>query len=242
MPTGNAVVDRAIEAHGGESTWRAVQTIATNWTFHGAMFKLRLRESQLKGLSARISTKTQRVEVSPFASGDATGIYTPARVELTRGNGTASSLDNPRSAFSNLRTLAWWTDLEMLYFAGYVLWNYAQLPFLLLWQGLRLEDAGTTVKDGETWNKVAVTFPRAVATHSPQQMFYFGPDGLLRRHDYYVEILNRFARGARYIHATQRVGGLVLPSRIEIKLGLTGEAFAPFPSLGFVDFDNTRVE
>jgi len=50
MPTGNAVVDRAIEAHGGESTWRAVQTVATNWTFRGAMFKLRLRESQLKGM------------------------------------------------------------------------------------------------------------------------------------------------------------------------------------------------
>jgi hypothetical protein len=38
------------------------------------------------------------------------------------------------------------------------------------------------------------------------------------------------------------VGGLVRPSRIEIKLGLLGESYAPFPSLGFVDFDETRLE
>lgn len=148
-----------------------------------------------------------------------------------------------RSAFTASRVASrWWTDLEALYFSGYVLWNYAQLPFLLLWPGLTFEPLGTTKKRGEVWDKVGVTFPPEVATHSPKQVFYFGPDGLLRRHDYYVQIMTALARGARYIHQTQSVEGLILPSRIEIKLGLVGESSAPFPALGFVDFDATRID
>ncbi len=241
MPTGNAVVDRALEAHGGESRWLRFHALTTTWTFRGAMFKLRLRENELRQLGGRISTKEQRVEVTPFAGADATGVFTPARVELRKASGEVTGLDAPRATFSNLRTLAWWTDLEALYFSGYVLSNYAQLPFALLWPGLTFKDLGHTHKNGERWEKVGVTFPPEIATHSPEQIFYFGPDGLLRRHDYYVEIMSKLARGARYIPTTQVVEGVTLPSRIEIRLGLWGESYAPFPSLGFVDFDDTRV-
>ncbi len=231
MPTGNAIVDRAIAAHGGEARWREVETITTRWTFRGAMFKLRLREGQLRNLNARIFAREQRVEVTPFAGKDAAGVFRPGRVELAPRGGAATHRDNPRDAFANPRTLMWWTDIETLYFAGYVLWNYAQLPFVLLWPGLAFEDAGATTIGGETWTKVRVTFPPEVATHSPRQTFYFGADGLLRRHDYHVGIMGRLARGARYIHAVQKLDGLIMPSRIEIKLGLWGERFAPFPSL-----------
>lgn len=242
MPTGNRTVDQAIEAHGGEARWREVSAIDTSWTFHGTMFKIRLREAQLKDLHARISTTEPRVVVDPFAGRSATGTFTPTRLELVEQDGRMTSLENPRDAFKRPRTIVWWNDLEMLYFAGYVLWNYAQLPFLLLKPGLVIEDAGTTRKQGETWTKVRVTFPATLPTHSPRQTFYFGPDGLLRRHDYHVGILSRLARGARYIHANQVIDGLTLPSRIEIKLGLVGESYAPFPALGWVEFDGTRVE
>lgn len=240
MSTGNAVVDRAIEAHGGEARWRRVQTIATKWTFRGTMFKLRLRENELRGLSARVSTKTQTVEVSPFAKKER-GHFTPQRVELQEG-GVLQALDAPRATFRNPRTVVWWNDLEALYFSGYVLWNYLQLPFLLLWPGLTFETLGQTTHAGERWDKVGVTFPEDVATHSRRQTFFFGPDGLLKRHDYSVEIMSTLAHGARFIRATQTVNGLVLPSRIDIKFGLWGEAFMPFPSLGLVDFDDTTLE
>lgn len=242
MPTGNAVVDRAIEAHGGESRWRQVRALRTTWSFRGLMFKLRLRENELRRLSARIFTSEQRVEVTPFAGHGATGTFLPNRVELKHPDGTLTALEAPRAAFKNPRTLLWWNDLEALYFSGYVLSNYAQLPFCLLWPGLVFEDLGTRQKHGETWHKVGVTFPPHIATHSPKQAFYFGPDGLLRRHDYFVEIMSSLARGARYIHHNQQVEGLTLASRIEMKLGLFGETYAPFPSLGFVDFEQTTLE
>jgi hypothetical protein len=237
MPTGNIVVDRAIEAHGGETRWRQLTALKLTWTFRGTMFKMRLRENELRNLSARISTREQRVEITPFAGKEAKGVFTPGRVELG-----GQSLDAPRTAFKNLRTVFWWKDLEALYFSGYVLWNYAQLPFVLLTPGIVFEDLGTTTRNGETWNKVGATFPEQIATHSPKQVFYFGPDGLVRRHDYYVEIMSKLARGARYVHTNQQVDGFTLPQRIEIKLGLAGESYAPFPALGHVDLDAAQVE
>jgi len=241
MPTGNDVVDRALEAHGGEARWKALSTLTTQWTFRGMMFKMRMREAQLKNLTASISTREPRVVIHPYPKPGMQAVFTPQHLQVSDEKGVISSREHPRSTFGGLRTVVWWDDLEMLYFAGYVLWNYPQLPFLLLQPGLTLEDAGTSKQGQETWNKVKVTFPSEMPTHSPVQTFYFGPDGLLRRHDYCVAIMSPLARGARYIHSYQDVDGFKLPQRIEMKLGMWGESYAPFPSLGYVDLDNMKL-
>ena len=213
-----------------------MSALHTTWTFRGLMFKLRLRERALRRLRATISTREPRVEIAPFPRAGSSGLFSNGQVELRPDQGEVSRLEDARASFG-LGSLFWWNDFQMLYFAGYVLWNYSQLPFLLLQPGLVFTGAGTTVKGGETWNKVIVDFPATMPTHSTRQTFYFGPDGTLRRHDYYVGIMSRLARGARYIHAYQDVDGLKLPSRIEMKLGTWGEGFLPLVSLGHMDFD-----
>jgi hypothetical protein len=45
-----------------------------------------------------------------------------------------------------------------------------------------------------------------------QQTTYFGPDGLLRRHDYAVDILGG-SLGAQYIAAYREFDGIVMPTR-----------------------------
>jgi len=241
MPTGNAVIDRAIEAHGGEARFGQVDALDLTWTFRGTMFKARLREGQLRRLHARIETRDPVVTISGFPAEGAIARFTADRVTIERPGAAPQLVDAPRASFRSLRSLAWWTDAQMLYFAGYVLWNYAQLPFLLLQPGLVFHADGTSQQGAETWDKVRVDFPAAVPTHSPSQTFYVGPDGLLRRHDYQVAIMSRFARGARLIHAYEQVGGLTLPSRIQIKLGGPGESSMPMPSLGFVDLDDISL-
>jgi hypothetical protein len=236
------VVDAAIEAHGGEKRWNELSKLHTTWTFRGMMFKLRLRERQLHQVKASISTRTPRVEVTPFPSPERTAVFDGGAIELQSKGQALARVEDGRASFSSLRTMAWWNDFEMLYFAGYVLWNYAQLPFLLLKPGLTFSDAGVTHRHGEPWKKVIVDFPTGFPTHSPRQTFYFGPDGTLRRHDYWVGIMNKLARGARYIHASKKVDGFLLPTRIEMKLGLWGEATVPLVSLGFVDLDDQRLE
>ena len=51
-----------------------------------------------------------------------------------------------------------------------------------------------------------------IASHSRKQGFYFGPDYLLRRHDYHVEAAGGFA-AAQYVYDSVTVQGITLPTR-----------------------------
>jgi hypothetical protein len=42
---------------------------------------------------------------------------------------------------------------------------------------------------GETWRRLKVTFPDDIKSHIRQQISCFGPDGLLRRHDFTFDVL-----------------------------------------------------
>jgi hypothetical protein len=44
-------------------------------------------------------------------------------------------------------------------------------------------------ENGEIWRRLKIIFPDAVGSHTKQQVTYFGPDGLMRSHDYTVDIL-----------------------------------------------------
>jgi hypothetical protein len=63
--------------------------------------------------------------------------------------------------------------------------------------------------DGERWRRLRVTFPDRIKSHSKVQISCFGPDGLLRRHDYTVDILGG-ATGLNYAFDYRDIGGLQL--------------------------------
>ena len=69
--------------------------------------------------------------------------------------------------------------------------------------------------DGLSWRRLRVVFPESIATHSAVQTFYFDSDGLLRRHDYEVDIQGRNA-AARYLHDYINVQGIMMPTRFRI--------------------------
>ena len=50
------------------------------------------------------------------------------------------------------------------------------------------------------------------ASRRREQITYFGADGLMRRHDYTVDVLGG-AAGAHYIHDYQQVSGIMVPCR-----------------------------
>lgn len=55
-------------------------------------------------------------------------------------------------------------------------------------------------------------FPPQIASHSARQDFYFGPDRLLRRHDYHVDVAGGFA-AAQYVYDYAEADGIVLPTK-----------------------------
>jgi hypothetical protein len=79
-----------------------------------------------------------------------------------------------------------------------------------------------------------VIFPDNVASHSREQITYFGPDGLMRRHDYAVDVLG-FATGAHYIHDYQQVSGIVMPRRRRVYPRGADNRLVPEPVLVSMD-------
>jgi hypothetical protein len=57
-----------------------------------------------------------------------------------------------------------------------------------------------------------VIVPDSIASHSREQVAYFGPDGLLRRHEYTVDLMGG-AAGLNYAANYRNVDGIMVPTK-----------------------------
>ena len=60
------------------------------------------------------------------------------------------------SGLSGLRRNLRWDDLDALYFAGYAMWNYLNIPFLFDEPGFETEEGEPMEVEGETWRRLDV--------------------------------------------------------------------------------------
>jgi hypothetical protein len=67
-------------------------------------------------------------------------------------------------------------------------------------------------EDGQTWRRLKVRVPSHIATHSPEQTFYFDQKGLQRRVDYRA-IAAGGAMIAQYTWAHEEFSGILVPTR-----------------------------
>jgi hypothetical protein len=63
-------------------------------------------------------------------------------------------------------------------------------------------------EDGETWRRLAVTFPPAIANHNPDQVFYYDQDVMQRRMDYSPDVTGN-PRIAHYTRDPKTFDGFV---------------------------------
>jgi hypothetical protein len=96
--------------------------------------------------------------------------------------------DDPRASFAGYEITTPWDALQVGYFISYACWNYLTAPFLFTYPGVETRELEPWQEDGETWRRLHVTFPRSIATHSTEQVFYYGADFMQRRMDYAVEV------------------------------------------------------
>ncbi|MFF3256686.1 hypothetical protein ACFYWP_38205 [Actinacidiphila glaucinigra] len=64
----------------------------------------------------------------------------------------------------------------------------------------------------ELWRGLRAAFPSEIASHSSHQDSYFGPDHLLRRHDYHVDVAGGFA-AVQYVHDRVEADGIIVPTK-----------------------------
>jgi len=125
------------------------------------------------------------------------------------------SRDNPEESFKGQQLLTPWDDIHVAYFCGEALWTYLNTPFLYIYEGFKTEEVSAIQVEGETWRRLKITFPDYVKSHTREQISCFGPDGLLRRHDYTVDILGG-ATGLNYASEYRDVDGIIVPTKRRI--------------------------
>jgi hypothetical protein len=82
----------------------------------------------------------------------------------------------------------------------------------LTWDGFEVAEIEPWQEQHETWRCLSVAFPPYLASHSTAQTFSLGADGLLRRHDYEVEVAGRFP-AAHYVSDYLNVSGLLMATK-----------------------------
>jgi hypothetical protein len=128
--------------------------------------------------------------IDHFSAPDRRISFVPSRLTLeTMGGEVIGVRDDPRSAFAGQTNESPWDTLHVAYFTSYALWTYLNLPFIYTYPGFVTEEIESWRENGEEWRRLKATFPETIASHSGEQITYFGPDGLMRRHDYTVEVL-----------------------------------------------------
>ena len=119
--------------------------------------------------------------------------------------------DNPETAFADQTLETPWDKFHVAFFASEALWTYLTLPFLYTYPGFACEEIEPWHEDGEDSRRLKVTFPDHIVSHSKTQITHFGSDGLMRRHDYTVDILGG-ATGANYTTNYRDFQGIKMPS------------------------------
>ncbi len=142
-----------------------------------------------------------------FPGQDKRSIFEPYRVVMEKTDGILiDARDDPEKSFEGHQ------PIHVAFFSGEALWTYLNAPFLYTHKGFATEEILSIQVDGETWRRLKVTFPHSVKSHTREQISCFGPDGLLRRHDYTVDILGG-ATGLNYASEYHDVDGIIVPAK-----------------------------
>jgi len=206
------LLDLAVKAHGGLDRWNKVKAIKVAASITGGIWYVKGKPDVLKNVVVTADTRTERVEIE-FPGQDKRAIFEPNRVAIEKTNGTPiDSRDNPEKSFEGQQRETPWDDIQVAYFAGEALWTYLNTPFLYTHKGFATEEIASIQVDGETWRRLKITFPDNVKSHTREQISCFGPDGLLRRHDYTVDILGG-ATGLNFAYDNRNVDGIIIPTK-----------------------------
>ena len=233
------LLDLAIAAHGGWDHWQYLSKLTASASVGGGLWALKGKEGILDNVLLEVDCHRQHVV---FISSERCSIYTPSRTAIETIDGKIlESRDNPRDAFKGHVVETKWDNLHLVYFSGYAFWTYLTSPFLLKLPNVRTEEIEPWEEQGHVWRRLKATFPPEIATHSTEQVFYFDKEGLLRRQDYKVDVLEG-APSANYASEHKEFSGLVIPTRRRIYRCRPDGQPIPDSTIVAIDFHEIKAD
>ena len=207
-----------IEAHGGLRRWNAHKRLTATIVTGGDLWALKGVDQDQAPRTIRIDLHRERASVEPFGKPGQHTEFSPEHIAIVAADGRiVAQRKNPRASFARHDMRTHWDPLHRAYFNGYALWTYMTTPFLLAADGFEVREIAPWHEGAEVWRGLRASFPAGVASHSGEQDFYFGPDMLIRRHDYRVEVAGNFP-ATQYVSDPVNVDGITTPTRRRIYL------------------------
>lgn len=209
----NELLELALAAHGGLARWESFSKAQVHVSIGGAIWDYKQQPGLLRDVVWEADLKRQYVRCTPFDGADRHSTFTPDRVAIlaTGTDDVVASRTAPRRHFADQTQSTPWDRLDVVYFSSYALWQYLSAPFLYAQTGFVTEEIAPWEEEGELWRRLKITFPPQGAWHHTEQISCFSPDGLLRRHDYTVDILGG-ATGANYATHYREFQGIQIPT------------------------------
>jgi hypothetical protein len=231
----------AVSAHGGLERWNQVRTIVASASITGAIWAVKGQPDYLTNIVMRAETKQQRL-VTDFPDQDKRFTFVPGRVTLENLEGQIiQERNDPEASFVGQSRETPWDPLHVAYFQGEALWTYLNTPFLYAQPGFATEEIQPIEVGDEHWRRLKVTFPARIKSHTREQISCFGPDGLLRRHDYTVDILGG-ATGLNYAYDYVTVNGLQFFTKRRVYAYEGDYVRVPEPLLVAIDINRITLE
>lgn len=207
----NDLLESAVAAHGGLDRWNQLNSITVDASITGALWHVKGKPDVLKDVRLVADTKRQMLTID-YVGQDKRSVFEPSRVVIERRDGgVIDARDEPERSFDGHQLETPWDDLHIAYFTGEALWTYLNTPFLYTWPEFTTEEIDPIEVDGETWRRLKVTFPEHIKSHTREQISCFGPDGLLRRHDFTIDVIGG-ATGMLYASDYRDVDGIAIPA------------------------------
>lgn len=232
----NDLLALAVAAHGGLDRWNSFRTLTAEASIDGGLWHMKQVPDMLKHATFEIGTHEEHMSIAPFPAPDQRGLFLPNRVWVEKPDGTViDSRDNPEASYAGHTEETPWDKFHVSYFTGKAMWTYLTSPFLYTYPGFETEEIEPWQEDGEVWRRLKVTFPDYVASHTRTQITHFGPDGLMRRHDYTVDVLGG-TPGANYVSGYREVQGIMMPTKRRVYAYDQNGQKVPEPVLVSIDF------
>jgi len=229
------LLDLVVESHGGLDRWDRLTEITAHVAIGGLLWERKGHGGILADTHVTLDLHRERLGYRPFDAPGRRSLFEPARTVIEGDDGRVlAERDDPRAAFAGHRPETPWDELHVVYFSGYAMWNYLTAPFLFTRPGFVVEEVEPWSQNGQTWRRLRVEYPDAIATHSRVQEFYFDESGLLRRHDYTAEVVGGVP-AAHLSEGHRTVDGITFPTRRRVFSRQPDGQIVPGPAAVSID-------
>jgi len=234
----SSLLTDAIEAHGGLARWNQLQSADFHCLVNGDVWSVKGVSGILTNFHYQIDLHKQRGRFPNFMRPDQRATFQADRVAIeTNAGRVVDELLSPGVSLEGQTLQSGWTRLQLIYFVGYAIWSYMTVPFCFAMPGFETEEIEPSMVEDETWRRLKVTFPDYLARHAKEQTYYFGGDGILRRHDYVSEPVSKDSVATHYITDNKEFSGITIGTRQRIYVLNPNGEHSPEPLLVSLDIE-----